>query len=158
MDFLHEANILTFDIIMGILFGDDCRTMPIQFPYERADGTTVQVGFYELYMTVHHDATAAMLVPLNTAFPFLVRRGIGRENSRVCRNRIALRAAILHFIHHSSDENSVGFRMKKGYEGDEERLISDVALILFAGHDTSSHSLASMIYFLKRETEVEQRL
>ena len=25
VDFLHETNLLTFDIIMGILFGDDCR-------------------------------------------------------------------------------------------------------------------------------------
>jgi cytochrome P450 len=54
-------------------------------------------------------------------------------------------------------EKLLQFEQYQGPEG-EERLVSELLVLIFAGHDTTAHSMTMLTYILSKETECQQKI
>ena len=62
------------------------------------------------------------------------------------------------FLAESDDQDSVYKKMITENKIETEKVFQDMIGLLFAGHDTTSHGLCSLIYFLKKNPKVYSKL
>jgi len=154
----EHANTVSFEIISEILYGCDIRDKLEKVNYTKRDGTTEIVNLYQCLMKISHDCSFAALNPLNVMFPWLVHYSIGAENKRNTKNSDEFERVIRDICAKSQDSNSVYNQVLKTGEIDKEMAYKDVMAILFAGHETTSKSLCSALFQLKKNPEVEKKL
>ena len=75
---------------------------------------------------------------------------IGSENRRIAANFNTLHGAIVEFLAKTTDESSVYSAIKASYSKGDSKIVADLFSLLFAGHDTSSHTLTAMMYYFKK--------
>jgi len=126
--------------------------------YTNKDGTVEIVNLYQCLMKISHDCSFASLNPLNILFPLLVHYSIGAENRRNTKNSDEFERVIKDICAKSQDSNSVYNQVLATGEIDKEMVYKDVMTILFAGHETTSRSLCSALFQLKKHPEAEKKL
>mmetsp|Transcript_21329 Transcript_21329/g.18934 ORF Transcript_21329/g.18934 Transcript_21329/m.18934 type:complete len:143 (+) Transcript_21329:685-1113(+) len=62
------------------------------------------------------------------------------------------------FLKESDDKDSVYRKMIDEHGIEDEKAFQDIMGLLFAGHDTTSHGIASAIYFIKKYPNVHTTL
>ena len=147
---------LTFNIIARILFGTDLDPLA-PLAYEQANGKLDQLPLRQFYLQVTLDTIANGYTTTNSLFPVLQKLNIGRENRRTQRNISTLRNTIWNFIVNSKNKDSV-FSSLRSYYTDDKLLLDDTLFLLFAGHETSSHTLTTAVFRLLKHPECRARL
>jgi len=73
-------------------------------------------------------------------------------------NQRVLFGAIRRFLVKSKDDESVYRQILNSGKFDEEEVFCDMLALLFAGFDTTSHGLSSMLYLLKKHPHTMKKL
>ena len=152
------ANTITFEIIWEILFGWDIRDKLDLVNYTNSNGQLEKVNLYECLMKISHDWSFAAMNPMNVIFPWLVHYGIGSENKRNNKNSDEFERVIKDVCEKSEDNNSVYKQVLNTGQFDKVQVYKDIMTLLFAGHETTSKSLCSAMYQLKKHPEIEAKL
>lgn len=96
--------------------------------------------------------------PMNVIFPWLVHYRIGSENKRNNKNSDEFERVIKDVCEKSEDNNSVYKQVLNTGQFDKVQVYKDIMTLLFAGHETTSKSLCSAMYQLKKHPEIEAKL
>ena len=152
------ANVITFEIIWEILFGWDIRDKLDLVNYTDTNGNIEKVNLYQCLMKISHDCSFAAMNPMNVIFPWLVHYGIGSENRRNNKNSDEFERVIKDVWEKSEDNHSVYNQVLNTGEFDKVQVYKDIMTLLFAGHETTSKSLCSALFQLKKNPDIEKKL
>lgn len=91
-------------------------------------------------------------------FPILNRRNLFKPHPINMANCRELRRVLTEFLDSSSDKDSVYSQIKNSGNFTEEELVVDILTFLMAGHETSSITVISTLYFLHKFPETLSKL
>ena len=154
----------TLMIICKILFGQDIEdNMPTGLYINPDTFEQSQMRFDELFSKVVADEFRYSAGPMANFFPILAYNNLINPQKTSRKNIDECKRVILEFSQKSADKDSV-YNLLKSYNSSEEEkmseeeLILDVVVMLFAGFDTSSYAIISLLYQLKMNPDKLQRL
>lgn len=114
--------------------------------------------FHDFYLLIVKNDMEAFTLPINSFLPFLTRNNLINPFWANQKNIDESVRVITNFCKNSSDEESIYNKLMKTGLFTEAECVSDTMLMLFAGFDTTSHGLASTLYFLKRNPDKLNKL
>lgn len=159
VDFMNEANFLTFSVFIFILFGDDMNKLTDEkFPYEKSDGTTENISLCEIFINLGKEYMVEFVNPLTSFVPFLNDynyMGPWRRNNK---NFQIFKDALRKMIPESKDKNSLWNMMSQLNQFSEEEIFNDLVLLMIGGSETSSHALTSIFYYLAKFPDARKKL
>ena len=120
-----------------------------EFAYVDSDGNQTNMNFQSFFCNVIKDIGKSVTNPLSILFPFLIDYNLCKPFTTIEKNCKLLRNVLKDFLDTSSDEASVYKQLVNKHGIEEEQALHDIVSLLFAGHDTTSHGISSVIYFLK---------
>eukprot|EP00343_Euplotes_focardii_P006072 CAMPEP_0205815046 /NCGR_PEP_ID=MMETSP0205-20121125/20494_1 /ASSEMBLY_ACC=CAM_ASM_000278 /TAXON_ID=36767 /ORGANISM="Euplotes focardii, Strain TN1" /LENGTH=309 /DNA_ID=CAMNT_0053100321 /DNA_START=76 /DNA_END=1001 /DNA_ORIENTATION=- len=147
IDFGTEMKNVTFEIITEILFGRDIKDKIGLHDYKDFNGKVTQKDFQDYFLTLTKDTIRAKNQLHSIMFPFLVHNNLFKPNNIVQENVVRLWDFLNKFLSENKDDNSVFSRVSSSDPSiDRDFLMKDMILYYFAGHDTSSHGISSIIF------------
>lgn len=155
----YEMYIYTFTVFTRVIFGEDMldlATKPVK--YENKLGQIETKNLREQFLCILKDHLEGMLHPITSFFPSLNKKNLINPFKRNEKNLQYHREALKEVISKVKDEKSVYKVLLKDSTYSEEEVFGDVAAILVAGADTSSHTLAACLYYLKKYPETLEKL
>ena len=158
LDFNQELQNVAFDIICNILFGMDINEKIDKFTYTNSNDIQSQLELKEFFIEVVKDIMKSLMNPLSILFPFIVDYNLCKPYTTIEKNCAELRAVLKKFLDMSSDESSVYKQLIHQHKVDETQALHDIIMLLFAGYDTTSHAICSVIYFMKVNPEACKKL
>ena len=154
----------TLMIICKILFGQDIEdNMPTGLYINPDTFEQSQMRFDELFSKVVADEFRFSAGPMANFFPILAYNNLINPQKTSRKNIDECKRVILEFSQKSADKDSV-YNLLKSYNSSEEEkmseeeLILDVVVMLFAGFDTSSYAIISLLYQLKMNPDKLHKL
>ena len=95
---------------------------------------------------------------INRIFPFLSRYNLVNPFKRNRLNKISLKNSLRSFLTRSTDTTSVYMQVNSSGRFNSEDVLLDMLGLLFAGFDTSSYGLSSLLYNLKKYPSAMEKL
>ena len=169
INFSHEITSLTFDIITMILFGKDVRTKIGQINYTKTNGEIVQYDLMHYFHELVEDLEITSFQPINKVFPFLEAYELTVAHKALKSNIENLWSVLLDYLNHSDDKESVYHKIMSKFQSsnftDVKNVVYDAKLVLMdmitfyiAGYDPISHALCSLLYNIKKNDHVFNKL
>lgn len=150
-NFIPLINKFTLSVISQILIGKDFDEKMKTMKYTNQDGTVNEMDFYQFFPKLGKDLMAALEMPLNLCFPFLIRNNIGKVNKINYNNICEFRQTLKNFLNETTDEESCyKMIMREHPDYPYEDLFNDLQGYLFDGYETLSDTFCSTLYFLNR--------
>ena len=144
-EMLSEMADITFTIISKILFGESVIQKIDKGRYkDLKTGEVTYLPFNEMYTKVSNDSNSIRYTMKSFIFPCLRRHDISHPYNVIKRNINELWRIIGDYLITSKDEDSVYARVMKTGEISQKHAIQDIIGFLFAGHETSSHSISTI--------------
>ena len=109
-------------------------------------------------MKIGRDNYEAITNTIGNIFPFLNDYNLIKPYSTTKKNCDELKRRLIEYLKVADDENSFYSQIKNWDKFTEDELVSDLILLLFAGSDTTNHTLAGMIYFIKKYPNVYEKI
>ena len=154
VELLSAATSLTFTVITRIIFGNDIR-LDQEYDYHCPDGTVQRVSLKDLFMKTVQEVQLSGFRPINLVFPFIRRNHFGAENRRIYRNIESTKEGFRQFLKATKDTESIYKQIESLYT-DQEKLLDDLLVLLFAGHDTTSHAITASIYLMLKHPDKQK--
>ena len=149
----------TFDIITKIFFGQDITEKMDKIEYQDpSTGKKSMLKFQEFYPKVAIDQFEGFYNPIGKFFPFLATYNLIDPYKTNAKNKKAYYDALVNFLDNSMDKDSVYYALYSSGNFTKEECIMDTLLMLFAGFDTSSRGLSSIVCMLKKAPEKLDKL
>jgi cytochrome P450 len=159
IDFSEEMKGVTFEIIADILFGENVTEKIGNIKYKKLDGTFVEKDLQEFFMTLTRDTFSAPTKILSIMFPILLKKNWFSPNNVIYENIQNLWKTLRSYFDSLKDDRSVYSQvLAMDSSIDKELLMRDMILFYFAGHDTSSRAISSLVYFVKKYPVVHKKL
>ncbi|CAI2365091.1 unnamed protein product [Moneuplotes crassus] len=161
IDLLQEMTELVFNIFNEVLFGKDITELVTKlYPYENSDGTTEEVTLREILIRLSRCYIVQHLSPLTSIMLYFGADTLYYLNpyKRDKKNLDTFKGAIRSIVSTSKETNSIGNKLYGFSDTTEEEKICDLLVIMVGGSETSSHSLVSCLYFLKKHPETLVKL
>ena len=158
LDLSKEMGIITFRIITKILFGNDIDMLGKVKYISPSDHKEEHLILEEFYSKISRDQFIAYLSPKGKIFSFLTKYNLVEPYKSNVRNITNLINSLREFVKLSSDKESVYHKIMSLKVIDAETVLKDTAFLLFAGFDTTSKSICSTLYLLKKHPEVLAKL
>ena len=150
IDLTIEMKRITFRVISKILFGTDIDKMEETTYINPYNGEILQLSFEDLYFKYSKDEMESFYLPINRILPFLSRYRLINPFKTNFTNNISLKNSLRTFLTKSTDTSSVYMQVNASEKFNSEDVLLDMLGLLFAGFDTSSFGLSSMLYNLKK--------
>ncbi|CAI2365712.1 unnamed protein product [Moneuplotes crassus] len=159
VDFLHEANFLTFKIFIFILFGNDMHHLTEKkYPFERPDGTIDHITLCEIFIQLGKDYMVEFIHPITSLIPPLNDYNFIGPWRRNNKNFTVFKDALREMISESKDQNSLWNMMSQLNQFTDDEIFHDLVLLMIGGSETSSHCLCSIFYYLAKFPEARKKL
>lgn len=149
-----------------MLFGEDIESIisggskPLL--YKNNEDKIEELGIRDFMMNIMHDFVSGYYNPLSGLFPFLNDYLLINPFKRNAVNIATFSKRLAEAIEESKDENSICKRIFKHFDQtnqlEREEVIDDLISFMIAGTDTSSHTVTTILYYLKKYPEVEKKL
>lgn len=140
-DVLSELGNCTFKIFTSILFGEDIKDMK-SIHYIDKDDKTIELPFKDFFNRLFGDYIQVYYSLWSGIFPFLNDYNLVNPFKRNSKNLATFKECLKESLDESKDPNSI---WNKGMS-----IVDDLILLMLAGSDTSSHTLTSVLYYLKK--------
>ena len=163
----------TFMIISKILFGSDIEeNMPKGTYTDPKTKKEELLPFKDLFMKTARNEFEAFVSPFGKLFPTLAENNLIEPYKTNSKNIAEFKRTIQEFCENSSDKDSI-YNFLRNYEildngkpsngksingFSKDECVNDTLLLLFGGFDTSSHTITSALYFLKRNPDKLEKL
>jgi cytochrome P450 len=155
VDFQHEMSGITFNIFCKVLFGNDVQNLIDQtLPFDIGDGSTKEISMQEYFIRNCNDYLEEYYNPLATMFPILSSKGLYKQFGINDKNYLTFCNAMRDMLKKSKDKDSIFSLIRESGEFSEEDIFADLLGFMFAGTETSSHSLTAAFYYLKKHPHV----
>lgn len=152
--FMHEMNTLTFDIFTHILFGKDVDHITSKLKrYELKDGSTDYLNFKDFFMALVKDFVDGYYNPISSVFFYLNHFDLINPFKRNKRNLMVFYDTMNKAINESKDKESLFNQLLDSQEMTREEIFMDLIFFLLGGAETSSHTVVSCLYLLKKNPE-----
>lgn len=153
-DIRSEVNMITFNIFTTILFGDDTKDIVLdhnkKLSYINQDNQIEELKFQTFFGRVFMDFVFGYYNPLSRIFPFLNHYNLVNPFKRNKKNCDTMRQFLSEALKDTKDENSA---YKKGLSQ-----LDDLIIFMVAGSDTTSFTMSSALYLLKKNPKVLEKL
>ena len=149
-DVSQLANTISFEIILAIIFGNDIEEKLDHCNYEDNQGNVKRMKLFDCVMSITNDCNSAAAKVMNVLFPEFVDYDIGTQNARNTRNSNEVVRVLKKFINESEDQTSVYHTVTNKLGIDGRYTFQDSMSLLFGGHETTSKTLCSVLFFLKK--------
>lgn len=157
-DMLSEFNKITFRVITIILFGNDVNEKVGTLEYILNDGTTQNLLFADFFIKICKDLMANGQNLIQFFASYLAKKNLVKPYSVNIKNVHTLHKALKEYLAKLTDKDSVYYKLTEQEGLDKEEVFQDLIGFLFAGHETSSHSITSALYFLAKNPETKNKL
>lgn len=149
--FDHSMKTITFEIITDILFGKEIKQKVGTLKYKHFDGKMKDMDLQEFFVTLTTDCFKATKLVPSILFPFLIYHNLFNPNNIIHENIQVLWKTLRKFLDNNEDPKSIYSQvLAKDNSLDKDMLMKDMITLYFAGHDTSSHAISSLMYYLKK--------
>ena len=149
--FFDEMKAITFEIISSILFGEDIIEKIGLLKYKWTDGSVSDLNLEGYLIKIQDDWNAATRTIHTIMFPFLINYNLTHPHNIIHDNIMQLWKVLQDFLDHSDDKKSVYSQILEAKpEIDKISLMKDMIFFFFAGHDTTSRNLATLMFNLKK--------
>lgn len=148
-----------FRIICKILFGDEIfdkiGLLDYTCPYT---GEKRKMTLEEFYPKIAKNVFDAYINPKGKIFSFLANRNLIDPYKTNIKNTYELYQVVGKFCENYSDSESIYQKMKSSGEFTDDECLNDTLILLFAGFDTTSHTVSSILCMLKRNPDKFEKL
>ena len=148
LDIGFEMSRVTFRIISKILFGRDLDKMKKWVYISPFEGYREEMSFEDWYLKYSKDELLIFMSPKRALLPFMYKNRLINPFKASRNNKISIDQTLREFLDSSTDDQSIYRQVLNSGKFTKEEVFYDTELLLFAGFDTSSHGITSMIYFL----------
>lgn len=97
-------------------------------------------------------------LPKGKLFPFLSRYSLVEPYKSNAVNQKAIHDSIRKFLAKSKDEESVYRQILNSGKFNTEEIFYDMSSLLFAGFETTSHAVSTMLYRFKKHPQIRKKL
>mmetsp|Transcript_2220 Transcript_2220/g.2875 ORF Transcript_2220/g.2875 Transcript_2220/m.2875 type:complete len:200 (-) Transcript_2220:255-854(-) len=141
-----------------MLFGRDSHKMS-EFTYlSPKDGSTSKIPFEDFFFLYMRDEFDAYLNFTGHLVPLLARFKLINPYKTNAINNHELYRSVRVFLAQSEDDQSVYRKILDSNKFDPEDVLKDTIVLLFAGFDTTTHGITSMLYYLKKYPDCMKKL
>ena len=153
------SKLITFEIMGTQLLGYDYKSIDMDFKYVCPHtGSVSYLKFADYYMRVSDNEFEAFTSPLTKILKPLSERHLIEPYKTNHRNNVYMRQRLLDLILASKDPDSMYKTLMKTGEFASEDCVMDVISMVGGGFDTTSKSIASTLYLVKKNPEVYKKL
>jgi len=153
-DCAMEMNFVTFCIFTSILFGKDTQTIALdsknKLDYINAEGKIEQLEFRPFFGRVFMDFVMEYYNPISWVLPIVNKLCLIQPFKRDRQNCATFKKFLGEILMKTSDSESA---YNKGLN-----LLDDLILFMIGGSDTTSYTMTSILFFLKKYPESETKL
>ena len=153
-----EMQKITFNIMSIIMFGSDIENMEPVLYQSPLDGSRKHLSFEEFFFALSKDIFDTYLSVKGRLFPILIKLNLIEPYKSNLINKESFFKALGEFLSKSKDSDSVYRQVKDSGRFEQADIVVDMIGLLFAGFDTTSHGLCSMMYFLKKYPDTMNKL
>ena len=116
------------------------------------------MDFYTFFPTLMRDYLISVFELQNQIFPFLFTKGWLYPNNINEKNWNELRNTVKEFLEKHSDKDSIYSQLinNEGFKPDD--IFDDIIGLLHAAHQTSHHTVCSILYFIKKDPQWFEKL
>ena len=158
VNFLSEMINLTVEIFANILFGNDVGSLlEIPHPYETPEGTVSHIPILEYFGKIGQDLINEFYNPLTMILPIVSDYEFIDPYKKNRRNFLVYQNALKKMAENSQDKSSLWSQMKSMNEFTQVEIFWDLQLFLLGGGVTSSHSLVTILYYLKKYPSIKEK-
>ena len=153
-----EMQKITFNIMSIILFGSDIENMEPVLYQSPLDGSRKHLSFEEFFFALSKDIFDTYLSVKGRLFPILIKLNLIEPYKSNLANKESFLQSLSEFLLKSKDSDSVYRQVTDSGRFKQSDIVVDMITLLFAGFDTTSHGLCSMMYFLKKYPDTMNKL
>lgn len=114
--------------------------------------------FNEFYMRLAKSLQGNPFTIKELFFPFLGEHNLTRPYNVNYKNIQKLWRSLRRYLDKCQDEDSVYYQVVNELKVDKKEAFQDLIGLLYAGHETTTHAIASALYFLHKNPEVKEKL
>ena len=117
--------------------------------------------FFEAYDNIVLESEQSWFDFINVVMPYhAIEYNLGSENRRIMWNHKVLWNAVKHYLNYNGniDPESAYVKIKANTTVDDDQLVKDILVFLFAATDTTSKALCSLFLYLSRNENVKDKL
>ncbi|CAI2365110.1 unnamed protein product [Moneuplotes crassus] len=158
-DLLKDMADTTFAVITKVFFGENISEEMGEIEYiDPTDSTTKMMKFDEFYTNLAKSLMGNRFTLKGLLLPFLDYYNLTKPYSTNYQNLQKLWKVLSEYLDKHPEQDSVYNKLinQKGLTKDYS--FQDSLGILFAGHETSSHTISSGLYFLYKNPVIKEKL
>ena len=158
-DFQRKMDMLSFLTFCKILFGSGVQILfEKRLKFIEADGSVSDKRIFECFLDLCHDLIGEHFNPLTGIFPVIAEKGLYPQASRNNKNKNTFFKFFRDFLRNIKDRSSVAALIKEEGSYSEDEILHDLVALMLGGAETSSHTLTSVFYYLKKYPHVMEKL
>ena len=158
LNLTNEMNKIVFRIITKILFGRDIDKMENWAFVSSKDNTVSNLSFEESFFRYGREEKEGHFLIRGRVIDLLREKSLIEPYKTNNRNKHEIDRKLKNFLKFSKDDQSVYKQLVSKNQFTEDKIYNDMMLLLFAGFESTSHAIASSIYFLHKNKRVMDKL
>ena len=152
-------NLITMGIFISIILGSDVEEIvKSKKPYIAPDDTLKHLDFTDYFLKLMKDYSDCYMHPSSTLLPFLNHYDLINPFVRIKKNRKVFLDFLEEIVAASTDKESILYQISHLDQFEHETVMHDLIGLFGASAETSSHTMTSALYFLKKNPEVLKKL
>lgn len=153
-NFKEEFGEINFTFFNFILLGKDTSKLVLnkdkKLPYINRNNEVEEMMFQKFFASTIMDFVLEYYSPITRMFPFLNSYNLINPFKRNMKNRNTMKEFLREALKSTTDEDSAYMRGLS--------VLDDLMLFMLAGADTTSFTMTSVLYFLKKNPTVLEKL
>ena len=150
---------MTFDNLSSHILGEDYKSLNMEFEYACPEtGSISNLSLSEFFVRLSRSELAAYTSPITKILQPLTDRYLFEPYKTNRRNNLYLRKRLLELLQASKDPDSMYKTFMRTGEFSSEDSLMDTIAMIFAGFDTTSITISSLLYYVKTNPEIHKKL
>jgi cytochrome P450 len=142
-----------------VLFGEDMNAVITQeVTYLGENYQEIKMEFRNFLIKHFKDLADCYVHPLTIIFPWANKYNLCEPFKRIMKNNQTMRRILKEAMDKSKDVNSIYHQIKQTPGVDEKYILDDLVIIILGGTETTSHSIISTLFFLKKNPRCLENL
>lgn len=144
-------NILTFNFFTNVLYGDDVNELAEKCrDYKNPDGSIEELPIREFLLRCMKAYIKQFYNPLTNIFPILNKYNLAGPFKRDFENLKNFKESMKELIANSKDKKSICSLIMENEDFTYQEKFEDLIVFMVGGSETSSHTLVSILFYLKK--------
>ena len=159
VNFSQSIKYVSFENISTHILGEDYKSVNMEFEYVCPEtGEVSNISFPDFFIRLSTSELAAYTNPMTKILKPLADRYLIEPYKTNNRNNLYMRKRLFELLQASKDPNSMFKTFMKTGEFNSDDSIMDTISMIFAGFDTTSITVTSLLYFVKANPKIHQKL